>query len=284
LRRRQSRLVRAAICVLLTIAATQMLGANRAIVAQDQSLETVKVRVFSDGAQRLVRTAQTTVGATLEEAGIILNPADQVYPSLDTKLTKHTAIRVLRVVEKVIVKKRSVDYRVVRRPSRLLRPGMVRVVQAGCPGQKQAIYKVVLKGGTPVSRSLVREEITRKPKDSIVLVGDRRLSSRGYYTSRRMLSMHATGYDPGPRSCGPRSTGYTATGMKAGYGVVAVDPKCIPLGTRLYVEGYGFAVAGDVGRAIKGRRIDLGFDTYHTAKNFGRRHVNVHILKQRSAT
>jgi 3D (Asp-Asp-Asp) domain-containing protein len=278
LRRRQSRLNRAALCVLLIIAVMQMLGAN-AIVAQDQSLETVVVRIYCDGAQRLVRTAQTTVGATLEEAGISLNPADQVYPSVDTKIRKHLCVRVTRVVEKVIVKKGAVDYRVVRRPSRLLRPGQVRILQAGCPGQKQTIYKVVLKGGVPVSRSLVREEVTQKPKDSIVIIGDRRLSSRGYYTSRRVINMHATGYDPGPRSCGRGSTGYTACGMKAGYGVVAVDPKYIPLGTRLYIEGYGFAVAGDVGKAIKGHRIDLGFDTYRQAMNFGRRHVNVCVLK-----
>jgi 3D (Asp-Asp-Asp) domain-containing protein len=189
------------------------------------------------------------------------------------------AIRVLRVVEKVMVKKEAVDFRIVRRPSRLMRPGVVRTLQAGSPGQRQRIYRVVFKNGTPVSRSLIHEEVVVRPKDQIVLVGDRTLSSRGYFTSRSVMHMHATGYDPGPRSCGPRSNGYTATGMKAGYGVVAVDPKCIPLGTRLYIEGYGFAVAGDVGRAIKGHRIDLGFDTYSSAMRFGRKHVSVHILQ-----
>ena len=51
----------------------------------------------------------------------------------------------------------------------------------------------------------------------------------------------------------------TATGMKQGYGVVAVDPKVIPLMSKLYIPGYGVAIAGDVGGAIKNRRIDLGF-------------------------
>ena len=277
-RRRPPRWI-GALCILMAVAVMPVLGANRVVVAQDQSLETVTVRVFCDGAQRLVRTAQTTVGATLEEAGITLNPADQVYPNLKTRVKNYTAIRVYRVVERVVVKKQAVNYNIVRRPSRLMRPGQIRVLQAGATGQKQTICKVLYKNGIPVKRSLTREEVTVKPKDKIVLVGDRRLTSRGYYASRRVLSMHATAYDPGPRSCGPRASGYTATGMKAGYGVAAVDPRCIPLGTRLYVEGYGFAIAGDKGSAIKGRRIDLGFDTYYTAKRFGRKHVTVHILR-----
>jgi 3D (Asp-Asp-Asp) domain-containing protein len=60
--------------------------------------------------------------------------------------------------------------------------------------------------------------------------------------------------------------------------VVAVDPKFIPLGTRLYVDGYGHAVAGDTGGAIKGAKIDLGFDSNAEAIRFGRRKVTVRIL------
>lgn len=93
-----------------------------------------------------------------------------------------------------------------------------------------------------------------------------------------MLLMTATAYDPGPRSCGRFASGWTAVGMRAGKGVVAVDPSVIPLGTKLYIEGYGYAVAGDVGRAIRGRRIDLGFDTYGQAIAFGRRTVRVYVV------
>jgi 3D (Asp-Asp-Asp) domain-containing protein len=90
--------------------------------------------------------------------------------------------------------------------------------------------------------------------------------------------MIATGYDPGPRSCGKYASGWTAIGMRAGRGVVAVDPRIIPLGTRLYVEGYGYAIAGDVGGAIKGYRIDLGHNTYGEARQVGRRRVRVYVL------
>ena len=66
--------------------------------------------------------------------------------------------------------------------------------------------------------------------------------------------------------------------MKAGKGVVAVDPRFIKLGTKLYVVGYGYCIAGDTGGAIKGNRIDLGFNTYREAVQFGRRTVTVFIL------
>jgi 3D (Asp-Asp-Asp) domain-containing protein len=61
--------------------------------------------------------------------------------------------------------------------------------------------------------------------------------------------------------------------------VVAVDPSVIKLGSRVHVEGYGDAIAGDTGGAIRGSRIDLCFDTYDEAIQFGRRTIKVYILK-----
>jgi len=61
--------------------------------------------------------------------------------------------------------------------------------------------------------------------------------------------------------------------MKAQHGVVAVDPRVIPLGTRLNVEGYGNCIAGDTGSAIKGNRIDLCFDTLAECNAYGMRKV-----------
>ncbi len=70
-------------------------------------------------------------------------------------------------------------------------------------------------------------------------------------------NMWAMSYDSTCEGCDT----ITATGMKQGFGVVAVDPKVIPLYTKLYIPGYGKAVAGDVGGAIKGKKIDLGYDS-----------------------
>lgn len=103
------------------------------------------------------------------------------------------------------------------------------------------------------------------------------VSSRGgFFSGRRVLRMVATGYDPSPASNG--GTNRTSTGWKVQHGIVAVDPHYIPMGTRLYIEGYGHAVAGDTGRAIKGNRIDLGHNNARDAEAVGRRTVIVHVL------
>jgi 3D (Asp-Asp-Asp) domain-containing protein len=91
--------------------------------------------------------------------------------------------------------------------------------------------------------------------------------------SMRMLATAYTAY------CGGRCSGRTALGWPARYGIVAVDPRVIPLRSHLYIPGYGYAVAGDTGGAIRGSRIDLGFNTYRDARQFGRRDVVVYILQ-----
>ena len=92
--------------------------------------------------------------------------------------------------------------------------------------------------------------------------------------------MTATAYYPGPESCHPYDDGFTATGAKAGKGCIAVDPKNGPLklGQRVYVVGYGEGVCNDVGSAIKGWKIDLCFDTYKEAIEWGVKLVKVYIL------
>lgn len=93
----------------------------------------------------------------------------------------------------------------------------------------------------------------------------------------KVFTMEATAYTDDVQSQG-KWVGQTATGMKPAVGVVAVDPRIIPLGTRLYVEGYGPAIAGDVGGAIKGYRIDLFMANRGACMRFGRRQIRVRVL------
>ncbi len=91
----------------------------------------------------------------------------------------------------------------------------------------------------------------------------------------KSLILKATGYGPGEN--GPWGD-RTFLGTKVGYGTVAVDPKVIPLRTRLWVEGYGFCVAMDTGGAIKGMRIDLGFNDDITANQYDPKNIKVIVL------
>lgn len=111
-------------------------------------------------------------------------------------------------------------------------------------------------------------------KDKIIKESESRIKE---LEKVKIISMEATAYTDDIASQG-KWVGQTATGMKPQVGVVAVDPKIIPLGTKLYVEGYGEAIAGDTGGAIKGKRIDLFMATRGQAMKYGRRNVKVRIL------
>ena len=88
------------------------------------------------------------------------------------------------------------------------------------------------------------------------------------------LEMEATAYLPTDGG----GDGITATGIPAQWGIVAVDPDVIPLGTRLYIPGYGEAIAADTGGAIEGHTIDLCMESYDDCMSFGRRMITVHVL------
>jgi 3D (Asp-Asp-Asp) domain-containing protein len=165
--------------------------------------------------------------------------------------------------------------------SRNVGPGRVVKVQDALPGEIKRTYRISFRNGKPVGRELIKEERT-EPQHAIFHMGrEGYRPSRGAFVRSRVLTMEATAYDPSPRTIGPRATGRTRNGMIARFGLVAVDPRVIPLGTKLFVEGYGFALAADTGGAIKGNKIDLCFATRREALNFGRRQVRVHILKPR---
>src|SRR5262249_44086121 len=106
-------------------------------------------------------------------------------------------------------------------------------------------------------------------------------------TEVRFVSPPPASAAPVPVAAGGRTltvtiTGYalpgrTATGIPVGWGVAAVDPSVIPLGTHISVPGYGDAVAADVGGAIVGSRVDLWFPTVAQASQWGLRTVTISL-------
>lgn len=99
----------------------------------------------------------------------------------------------------------------------------------------------------------------------------------GITLSGKEFTMVATAYFAG--GGGLNGDGITATGLRATYGIVAVDPRVIPLGTKLYIPGYGPALAADTGGWIKGNRIDLCFNSLEEAIQWGRREVKVYVVE-----
>jgi 3D (Asp-Asp-Asp) domain-containing protein len=105
------------------------------------------------------------------------------------------------------------------------------------------------------------------------------MPSRGTPSAGRMVTVEATGYIA---MCSEGCTGITATGLNLKDNphakVIAVDPNVIPLGTKVYVPGYGYAIAADTGGGIDGWEIDIHFPTTAEAKQWGRRTVQIKIL------
>lgn len=180
---------------------------------------------------------------------------------------------------RIIVVREPIPFTTVKKPSPSLRSGSSRTLRNGVNGIKETTFRAVLQQvRSEAKREVISTKIIKHPVPEIVEIGRRSsLPSRGYFSGRRVLSMVATTYDP--YHCGGSGSGRTRTGLLGGYGVVAVDPKFIPMGTRLFIEGYGYAVAADTGGAIKGNRIDLGIDSKHDAAHIrDMKNVKVHLL------
>jgi len=110
-------------------------------------------------------------------------------------------------------------------------------------------------------------------KDTIAVMQRERSSVEPGRYSRQFV-MTATAYTSQDAGNGSR----TCRGNELRRGLAAVDPRVIPLGTRLFIKGYGFAIADDIGGAIKGNKIDLAFDNHDEAIQFGVQRVTVYIL------
>ena len=156
--------------------------------------------------------------------------------------------------------------------------GEEEVLEEGGDGKRIKIVKITYtKDGKEFEREIVSEETT-DPKDKKVLKGTKIVwrtvqTPDGEIRYWRKMRVYATHYDKFCKGCNE----WTAIGLRAGKGVIAVDPKVIKLRSKVYIPGYGLAVAGDTGGAIKGNIIDLGFEDAKTA-GWSARFVDIYLL------
>lgn len=176
-------------------------------------------------------------------------------------------VRFISKKEEIIPYQRVVFY------SSSLPQSEIRVTRKGKNGKVFKEYLVYLNYDGTREIELLRKNVIEEKVDEIVEVGIGpiySLEGKPYYI------MESSGYTAGVGGVGY----YTATGSRVRRGVAAVDPSIIPLGTKLYVEGYGYAQALDTGSAIKGFKIDLYFESYQDAIRWGRRKVKVYLVKE----
>ena len=232
--------------------------------------------------QKQVWSTSATVADFLKQQGIKLNNLDRVEPSLTQTVMENAVINVIRVEKVTDVVEEPVQFAVVTKKDNQLEKGKQKVVTEGQQGLISKNFEVILENGKEKSRKLISEKKVRDKQDKVVAMGTKELAqqvSRGEVSGSKEFYVSSTAYTASCNGC----SGHTATGINLlanpGAKVIAVDPSVIPLGTKVYVEGYGYAVAADTGGAIRGFKIDVFFPSNSEAYRWGARKVKIKILK-----
>lgn len=236
---------------------------------------------------RDVWSTSTTVANLLEKEGITLSELDRVEQPLEKVVTPGDKVAIVRVEKVTDVVEESIDFAVEKQNDSSLLKGKEKVITEGKAGKVSKTYEIVKENGQEVTRTLQAETIIEEPVKKVVAVGTKVVTASATTTSRNNSAAPAggkefyvtsTAYTASCAGC----SGITATGinLKANPGmkVIAVDPKVIPLGSKVWVEGYGYAIAGDTGGAIKGNKIDVFVASKSDAYAWGRKKVRIKVL------
>ena len=248
------------------------------------------VSVEADGQVHQLQMTGGNVSDALDEAGVTLDKDDEINLDPQQTLEEGTNIQVQRVEYRTSQEVSEIPYETVEKLSPLLQEGQVRVTRAGVPGEQVRTYEETWVDGVLQSRELTGEEVTVQPVAQTCLVGANvPVSSTPVATDPNGQPLEyewvlSTGVAT-PYSARPGA--WTASGLSAVEGTVAVDPDVIPYGSRLYIASpdgsfvYGYAVAAGTGTALMDGIIDvdLFFNTYLESCLFGKRIVNIYVLE-----
>lgn len=238
---------------------------------------TQSVRLTYDGQTRRIFTKAPRLQEFLAEQKITLGPDDFITPPLDTPVLHNTAAKITRVTQEDLVTV-STGTPVVTWQWRN-RLNLRRVnVQKGFTEVTTRRMRVTRHDGAEVEREPMSTQTKKVPFFTLDLLNKEGRPVKTYdLRAAPVLHMRATGYYVGEKTV---PSNVTFLGYKLRRGLVAVDPKVIPLRTRLYVVGYGYAYAADTGSAIKGNRIDLAVKDKTEEVRFNRKNVPVYLLEK----
>ncbi len=240
------------------------------------------ISVDVNGEKKFLFTAAVDVNAALRELGI--DPSGDIRTSHNGfyELFTGMQLNVHVLTRRTETKEVPIAFEKTKTDDPGLLKGRSRLSTKGEQGIKKQVIEYVMVGNITIESNILSEEVIKQPTNEITRIGTKvpqiaAVPTLAGNVSRggRSLRMTSTAYATGDAGgAGSR----TATGTGVYKGIVAVDPRVIPLGTRLYIEGYGPAIAADTGGAIKGNRIDLAFGSVAEALRWGRRSVTVQIL------
>lgn len=257
-------------CILLA-SISFMFVPEKTVTAENQPV-TKHFSVYMNGKVTRLTTTKTTVEEALNEKGIVFYKK-AMLPKPDSELLEGTKIFLLKKGEKFLFK----DFAISDIPKEYINDpnleyGTERELEAGFPGIDKVIYMVDEKGN--------QKEIGRihklAPKKALIHRGikDCVMTEEGLKHYKRKFIANVTAYTIEDGN----GDGVTSIGMVPYEGVVAVDPDFIPYKSKLFIPGYGLAIAGDTGGAIINNCIDLFMYDRDRAWQWGRRHIEVYVL------
>jgi len=268
----------------------------------------VEVNIDAGGVILSVQTTKDTVAGVLEEQYIYYDEDDEITPELFEHISEGMTIEVARIDYATAVEGEVLGYRIEETKSSDIMAGDSEIAVEGVNGFANVTYHIILRNGEEVERRVESTEVLTAPVNKVIANGTRvapapvtTLASRGGSSSSsgstksssgssssggsiagaRMIVCRGTAYDGSYETLGKHNP-RTALGEVPYVGIVAVDPKVIPLNTRLYIEAadgsyvYGYCRAGDTG--VYGNHVDLFMGSRGEALRFGSRTVNVYIL------
>jgi len=225
------------------------------------------VTVHVDGRSIRTRTHREQIGDVLGDLGIVLTGQDYTNPPQEAPLGEEASIRVFRVSERFLIEQEPIPFESVWRPDPDLEIDHQKLLQEGSPGVLERRIRVRYENGETISRTVENEYVAVPPTTNVRGYGTKVVvrtldTASGQVEYWRKIHMLATSYSAATAGTPATSRWYgrTATGARMRKGIVAVDPRLISLGSKVFVPGYGVGLAGDTGGAIKGKRIDLGYD------------------------
>lgn len=245
----------------------------------------IPVEITANGVQLEVQSADGTIGEmlkneeeALQEYGIKFNEdIDEVSPSLDSQIEDNMRVQIVNVEKKELVQNEPINFETIVEKDESLDKSVSKVKSEGVNGEKEVTYEVVYRDGVETSRNVTSTKTITEPKNEIVIKGTGQVyASRGgeSINYKEKLNCVATAYS-GDRTT---ATGRSPVRNPGGMSTIAVDPSFIPLGSKVYVEGYGYAIAADTGGAIKGNIIDLFLNSSSECWSWGRRPVTVLVV------